>query len=97
MAIASQIFGFSSLTLAATVESVVAIKLFPDYYSGTNHLLPVALIFLANYAFGLVFWGLLYPVLFSPFRRLQGPRVSNALGFGFQCVPASRNKEQDLF
>ncbi|KAF6528670.1 hypothetical protein HZS61_008972 [Fusarium oxysporum f. sp. conglutinans] len=76
MAVLSKLLGFPSLTLAAVVESVLAIKLFPNYYSTQSHLAAVATILLVNYAFGIVFWVLLYPVLFSPLRRIPGPKAS---------------------
>ncbi|KAH7187673.1 cytochrome P450 [Fusarium oxysporum] len=75
MAVVSKLLGFPSLTLAAVVESVLAIKLFPNYYSTQSHLAAVATILLVNYAFGIVFWVLLYPVLFSPLRRIPGPKA----------------------
>lgn len=76
MAILSQLFSFSSLTLAATAEWLLAIKLFPNYYSSQTHLASATLIFLVNYAFGIFFWALLYPNFFSPIRHIPGPRVS---------------------
>jgi hypothetical protein len=76
MAIAAQLFSLPSLTLAAAAESFLAIRLFPDYYGTQSHLATVATILLINYAFGLVFWTLLYPRLFSPLRRIPGPKVS---------------------
>jgi hypothetical protein len=36
----------------------------------------VATILTINYAFGVVFWVLLYPIVFSPLRRIPGPKVS---------------------
>ncbi|EWZ29180.1 cytochrome P450 [Fusarium oxysporum Fo47] len=74
MAVVSKLLGFSNLTLAAVVESFVAIKLFPNYYSTQSHLVAVATILLVNYALGVVFWVLLYPLLFSPLRRIPGPK-----------------------
>ncbi|VUC25659.1 unnamed protein product [Clonostachys rosea] len=75
MTIAAQLFSLPSLTLAAAAESLLAIKLFPDYYGTRSHLATVATILLINYAFGLVFWTLLYPRLLSPLRRIPGPRA----------------------
>lgn len=75
MTVVSKIFGFPSLTLAAAIESFLAIKLFPDYYSTKSHLTAVGTILLVNYAFGVLFWAVLYPVLFSPLRRIPGPKV----------------------
>ncbi|KAF4450374.1 hypothetical protein F53441_6498 [Fusarium austroafricanum] len=75
MAVISKILTFPNLTLAAAVESFFAIKLFPEYYSTQSHLAAVATILLINYAFGVFFWAVLYPVLFSPLRHIPGPRA----------------------
>ncbi|KAH7161773.1 cytochrome P450 [Dactylonectria macrodidyma] len=75
MTIATQLLSLPSLTLAAAAESFLAIKLFPNYYSTQSHLAAVATILLINYAFGLIFWTLLYPRLFSPLRRIPGPKA----------------------
>ncbi|CAJ0546993.1 Ff.00g016200.m01.CDS01 [Fusarium sp. VM40] len=74
MAVVSKILGFPSLALAAVVESFLAIKLFPDYYSNQSHLAAVATILAINYAFGALFWVVLYPIVFSPLRRIPGPK-----------------------
>ncbi|CAH0019599.1 unnamed protein product [Clonostachys rhizophaga] len=75
MAIAAQLFSLPSLTLAAAAESFLAIRLFPDYYGTQSHVATVATVLLINYAFGLVFWTLLYPRLLSPLRRIPGPKA----------------------
>ncbi|KAM0548806.1 hypothetical protein ACHAPJ_009662 [Fusarium lateritium] len=75
MAVVSKLLGFPSLTLAAVVESFLAIKLFPTYYSTQSHLAAVATIMAVNYAFGIILWTLLYPVFFSPLRRIPGPKA----------------------
>ncbi|SPJ73362.1 related to isotrichodermin C-15 hydroxylase (cytochrome P-450 monooxygenase CYP65A1) [Fusarium torulosum] len=75
MAVVSKILGFPSLALAAVVESFLAIKLFPEYYSTQSHLAAVATILAINYAFGVVFWMLLYPIVFSPLRGIPGPKA----------------------
>ena len=75
MAVASKLFGFPSLTLAAAAEAVIAIKLFPDYWGTSSHLAAVGTILCINYAFGLLFWTILYPRLFSSLRRIPGPKV----------------------
>ncbi|KAF4998636.1 hypothetical protein FGRMN_2962 [Fusarium graminum] len=75
MAVVSKLLGFPSLTLAAVVESALAIKLFPEYYSTQSHLAAVATILAINYVFGVVFWALLYPRVFSPLRRIPGPKA----------------------
>jgi hypothetical protein len=78
MAVASKLFGFPSLTFAATAEAVLAIKLFPDYWGTSSHLAAVGTILCINYAFGLLFWTFLYPRLFSSLRRIPGPKVRHA-------------------
>ncbi|KAG9258421.1 cytochrome P450 [Emericellopsis atlantica] len=70
-----QIFSIPGLTVAALAQSLLAIKLFPTYYSSESHLRTVALIFLANYAFGAIFWIFLYPNFFSPLRHLPGQKA----------------------
>lgn len=84
MGIFAQALSLPGLTLAAAIESLVAIKFFrestvdslPSYLNFGSHLGPVAVIFLANILFGAVYWGILYPKLFSPLRHIHGPRVS---------------------
>ena len=68
-------FGFPSLTLTAAAEAVIAVKLFPDYWGTSSHLAAVGTILCINYAFGLLFWTILYPRLFSSLRRIPGPKV----------------------
>jgi cytochrome P450 len=75
MAVLSKLLGFPSLTLAACIEGFFAIKLFPNYYGSQSHLAYVATILLINYAFGVIFWVVLYPRLFSPLRRIPGPKA----------------------
>lgn len=75
MTIASQLFGFPSLTLAAAVEALLAVRLFPDYVSTYGRFTLVGGALLINYAFGLIFWAFLYPNFFSPLRHIRGPRV----------------------
>ncbi|KAF4340270.1 isotrichodermin C-15 hydroxylase (cytochrome P-450 monooxygenase CYP65A1) [Fusarium beomiforme] len=74
MAVISKLLGFPNLTLAAVVEAFIAIKAFPDYYDTKSHLAAVGSILLINYVVGVLFWGFLYPVFFSPLRRIPGPR-----------------------
>ena len=78
MTIASRLFSLPSLTLAGVAEFLLIIKLFPCYYSPQSRLAAVVGIILVNYAFGIIFWALLYPNFFSPLRRIPGPRVSDA-------------------
>ncbi|KPM40507.1 hypothetical protein AK830_g6038 [Neonectria ditissima] len=75
MTVASELFSLPSLTLAAAVEALLAIHMFPSYYSSRSHIAAVFIILSANYAFGAVFWLLLYPVFFSPLRHIRGPRT----------------------
>ena len=75
MTLASQLFSFPSLTLWGVVESLIAIKLFPTYYSSESHLSTVAGILVINYVFGAIFWVILYPRVFGPLRKIPGPKV----------------------
>lgn len=75
MTIASQLFSFPSLTLASAVEAFLAIKFFPEYWGPKGHLKAIGTLFAINNAFGVIFWTLLYPKLFSPLRRIPGPKV----------------------
>jgi hypothetical protein len=79
MAVASKVFGFPGLTLAAIAEAVIAIKLFPNYWGTSSHLAAVGTILCINYAFGLLFWTILYPRLFSSLRRIPGPKVRHKI------------------
>jgi hypothetical protein len=90
MAVLSKLLSFPSLTLAACIEGFFAIKLFPNYHSSQSHLAAVATILLINYAFGAIFWVFLYPVLFSPLRRIPGPKVKSS----FQRLLAIRKTDQ---
>jgi len=80
MGVLAQVFSFPGITLAAVVESLYAIRHYPDtfpkLFESKSHLGIAAVIFLANYAFLGLFWGLIYPRLLSPLRHLPGPRVS---------------------
>ncbi|KAI1129265.1 cytochrome P450 [Nemania abortiva] len=78
MGVAAQVFGLRSLTFAAAVESFFIIRFHPDLFSrvfrlGTHLEVPI-IVFLANYAFALLFWGFIYPRFFSPLRHMAGPR-----------------------
>ncbi|KAK3313349.1 cytochrome P450 [Apodospora peruviana] len=95
MTIAAQLFSFPSLTLWGVVESLAAIKLFPDYYSSQSHLVTVAGIILINYAFGLVFWAVLYPRFFSPLRRIPGPKA--LLSAAYKSLIVKEGPAGDLF
>ncbi|SCO91759.1 related to isotrichodermin C-15 hydroxylase (cytochrome P-450 monooxygenase CYP65A1) [Fusarium oxysporum] len=95
MAVVSKLLGFPSLTLAAVIESFVAIKVFPDYYDSKSHLAAVFTILLVNYAFGIVFWGFLYPVFFSPLRHIPGPR--EYLSAAHRSIAVKDRPSGDLF
>ncbi|RFU34154.1 hypothetical protein B7463_g2146, partial [Scytalidium lignicola] len=95
MTIASLIFGFPSLTLIATVQSLIAIKLFLNYYTSMNYLSLIAAIFLINYAFGAIFWAFLYPFFFSPFRHLPGPRTF--FSAAYRSLTIKEGPSGDLF
>lgn len=75
MAVASKLLSFPSLTVAAVAEAFIVIKLFPDYWGTSSHLAAVGTILCINYAFGLFFWVLVYPRLFSSLRSIPGPKV----------------------
>ncbi|KAL5593535.1 hypothetical protein FOBRF1_012637 [Fusarium oxysporum] len=95
MAVVSKLLGFPSLTLAAVIESFVAIKVFPDYYDSKSHLAAVFTILLVNYAFGIVFWGFLYPIFFSPLRHIPGPR--EYLSAAHRSIAVKDRPSGDLF
>ncbi|KAI0487501.1 cytochrome P450 [Xylaria cf. heliscus] len=99
MGIAAQIFGFPSLTLVATVESLLVINFyadkFPKIFNLNTHLDIAAVIFLVNYVFAAVFWGLIYPRLFSPLRHLDGPR--NLISLTHRSLVVSGRPGGDLF
>jgi hypothetical protein len=83
MGVAAQIFGLPSLTFASTVESLIIIRFYSDLLPSALKLgarleIPI-FVFLANYAFGLLIWGFIYPRFFSPLRHMVGPRVSRKL------------------
>lgn len=85
MTLWGKVFGFPSLTLAAIPESLLAIKLFPDYYNSQSHLATVIAIIAVNYALGAFFWVVVYPNFLSPLRRIPGPRVSTCNGVWYGC------------
>ncbi|KAF9763680.1 hypothetical protein IL306_003015 [Fusarium sp. DS 682] len=95
MAVVSKLLGFPSLTLAAVIESFVAIKVFPDYYDTKSRLAAVGTILLINYAFGIVFWGFLYPVFFSPLRHIPGPKAY--LSAAHRAIAIKDRPSGDLF
>lgn len=76
MAIASRIFSLPGLTIAGAVEYLVIVKLLPDYFGLQVGFTAIVGTILVNYVLGIVFWALLYPNVFSPLRRIPGPKVS---------------------
>lgn len=91
MTIATQLFSFPSLTLAGAVEAFIAIKFFPEYWGPKGHLSAIGTLLAINNAFGVVFWTLLYPRLFSPLRRIPGPKVMfSPPGASFHPGPLTR-------
>ncbi|KAI1421794.1 cytochrome P450 [Xylaria sp. FL1777] len=99
MGAAAQIFSIPSLTLAATVESLVVIKFYAEpfsrFFNLNAHLEIVAVIFLVNYAFAALFWGFIYPKLLSPLRHLAGPR--NLVSIAHRTLIVSDRPSGDLF
>jgi cytochrome P450 len=95
MAVLSKLLSFPSLTLAACIEGFFAIKLFPNYYSTQSHLAAVITILFANYAFGVLFWAFLYPILFSPLRRIPGPK--DYLSAAHRALVVKGRPSGDLF
>lgn len=78
MTIASRIFSLPGLTIAGAAEYLVIVKFLPNYFSLHDRYTAVIGTILVNYAFGIIFWALLYPNFFSPLRRISGPKVSEA-------------------
>jgi cytochrome P450 len=76
MGIASRLFSLPGLTIAGAAEYFLVVKLWPEYFSSQTRFIAIVGTILVNYAFGIIFWVFLYPNLFSPLRRLPGPRVS---------------------
>ena len=74
MSISDTIFGFPTLTIAAIVEALAAIKLFPDQYGDGSHLRTIMLFIVGNYVLGGVFWVFIWPTFISPARHLKGPK-----------------------
>ncbi|KAL2161759.1 hypothetical protein VTH06DRAFT_7542 [Thermothelomyces fergusii] len=95
MTVASQLFGFPSLTLAAAIEFLVAARLLPGLVSSHGRLTLAAGAVLANYAFGLVFWAFLYPSFFSPLRRIRGPRA--IVSAAYRSLMVKEGPSGDLF
>ncbi|GAP87193.1 putative cytochrome P450 3A13 [Rosellinia necatrix] len=96
---AEQIFSIPSLTLAATAESLFVARFYPDVFPNvfnlSTHLDIAAVIFLANYAFAGLFWGLLYPRLLSPLRHIPGPR--DLISIAHRTLIVTDRPSGDLF
>ncbi|KAI3318858.1 cytochrome P450 [Xylariaceae sp. AK1471] len=99
MGLTTQIFSLPSLTLAATVESLLAIKFlgdsFPKVFNSEGHLGTAAIIFLANYALGALFWGFIYPRFLSPLRHIPGPRY--LINLTHRALVETKRPSGDLF
>ncbi|TGJ79738.1 hypothetical protein E0Z10_g9026 [Xylaria hypoxylon] len=99
MGVSTQVFSLRSLTLAATVQSLLVIRFFADSFSRifslNAYLQIVTVIFFANYAFAALFWGLIYPKLLSPLRHLDGPR--DFISIAHRCLIVSDRPPGDLF
>lgn len=75
MTIISKLFSFPSLTLAAAIEALVAIKLYPNYWGPQGHLKALGTILAINNTLGVIFWTVFYPKFLSPLRHISGPKV----------------------
>ncbi|KAI1810819.1 cytochrome P450 [Poronia punctata] len=99
MGIAQQVISFPSLTLAGAVESIYVIRhyseTFPKLFESESHLGIAAVVFLANYAFLLLFWGFLYPRILSPLRHLPGPR--SVIAVVYRTVLEAKRPPGQLF
>jgi hypothetical protein len=80
MASLSKLLSFQSVTLAACLESFLAIRVLPAYLeSSRSPLATASLVFLGNYSLWMVFWLFIHPIFLSPLRKLAGPRVRSLL------------------
>jgi hypothetical protein len=71
------ILNAQTAALAASVESLLAIKFLPEHFeSQYGHLTIILSIFAFNYGVLGVYHLLVYPLLLNPLRRLSGPKVS---------------------
>ncbi|KAL2150481.1 hypothetical protein VTH82DRAFT_7044 [Thermothelomyces myriococcoides] len=95
MTVASRLFGFPSLTLAAAIEFLVAVRLLPDLANTHGRFKLAAGVVLINYTFGLVFWAFLYPNFFSPLRRIRGPRA--IVSAAYQSLLVKEGPSGNLF
>ena len=76
MTIFSRIFSLPGLTIAGAAQYLVIVKFLPDYFSLHDRFTVAVGTILVNYTFGIIFWALLYPNIFSPLRQIPGPKVS---------------------
>ncbi|KAI1171318.1 cytochrome P450 [Nemania sp. FL0916] len=78
MGLTTQIFSLPNVTLVATIEFLIAIKLYSETFSklcGLNPHIGIAfIVFLVNYGFAALFWVVVYPKFLSPLKHLVGPR-----------------------
>lgn len=80
MTIASKLLSFPALTAISAIEAFFVSRLSPRCFFVYPKLVPVAGIFLLNYAVGVLAWVYVYPTFFSPTKHLPGPRVSISRG-----------------
>jgi hypothetical protein len=80
MTIASKLLSFPALTAISAIEAFFASRFSPTCFSCYPRLIPVAGVFLLNYAVGVLAWVYVYPTFFSPTKHLPGPRVSISTG-----------------
>jgi hypothetical protein len=81
MTIASKLLSFPALTAISAIEAFFVARFSPRCFSVYPRLVPVAGIFLLNYAVGVLAWVYVYPTFFSPTKHLPGPRVSISPGY----------------
>ncbi|EAQ84346.1 hypothetical protein CHGG_08360 [Chaetomium globosum CBS 148.51] len=95
MAIASRIFSLPGLTIAGAVEYLVIVKLLPDYFGLQDGFTAIVGTILVNYVLGIVFWALLYPNVFSPLRRIPGPKA--IISAAYRTLLVKEGPAGDLF
>lgn len=73
----TKLFKLQYLTLYAAIEAFLVAKFLPQWVPEKNALawafLPLLIL---NYTLHTLFWGLLYPYLFSPLRNIPEPKVN---------------------
>ncbi|KAH6685067.1 cytochrome P450 [Plectosphaerella plurivora] len=74
MTIASKLLSFPALTAVSALEALLLSRFSSRCFAAYPRLVPVAGIFILNYAVGVLAWVYVYPTFFSPTRNLPGPR-----------------------